>query len=226
MSAIRTRAAASERASLAVTAPPLSVKIPMRGSCQPAPPSGFTEETSTSTVEGRGLASSGDSTALVVIPGETPYLFVERVWENDGSPGWRVTRHEVSSAVEAAFDKYKVLELVCDPWGYQQEIESWEKRYSTRRVHEYNTANRALMGPATDRLASAVLEGKLRHDGDKRLAQHFATCVPVTTPAGDVVSKDRRTSPRKIDLAVASILAFERAAEYGQPKSRGMTILR
>ncbi|MCX2716081.1 terminase TerL endonuclease subunit [Mycolicibacterium sp. J2] len=50
------------------------------------------------------------------------------------------------------------------------------------------------------------------HDGDERLAAHMANCVAKRTPAGDLVSKDKKNSPRKIDAAVAAIAAFDSAA--------------
>jgi len=68
------------------------------------------------------------------------------------------------------------------------------------------------MAPATDRLYQAVVTGAVTHDGDARLSAHVAHCVAKPTPMGDLVSKDKRGSPRKIDAAVAAIVAFDRAA--------------
>ncbi len=68
------------------------------------------------------------------------------------------------------------------------------------------------MGPATDRTYQAVVTGTLSHDGDSRLAAHVGHCVAKSTAHGDVIVKDRKSSPRKIDAAVAAIVAFDRAA--------------
>ena len=68
------------------------------------------------------------------------------------------------------------------------------------------------MAPATDRLYQAVMTEQVSHDGDSRLASHVAHCVAKSTPMGDLVTKDKRGSPRKIDAAVAAIVAFDRAA--------------
>lgn len=48
---------------------------------------------------------------------------------------------------------------------------------------------------------------------------HVAHCVAKPTPMGDLVSKDKKGSPRKIDAAVAAIVAFDRAA-WHQTKNR------
>ncbi len=111
-----------------------------------------------------------------------------------------------------AFTKYDVAELACDPWGWRSEIEAWAKRHGEKRVLEWNTAHAARMAPATDRLYQAVVTNVVTHDGDPRMAAHIAHCVAKSTPQGDLVSKDKRGSPRKIDAAVAAIVAYDRAA--------------
>lgn len=156
-------------------------------------------------------SASGDSTALVgcTLDG---HLFVVGLWQNDGDLRWRVPRHQVDAAVDAAFDVYDVAELAADPWGWRSEIETWAKRHGEKRVVEYNTGAAQRMGPATDRMFTAVASGTVTHDGDPHLAQHVANCVAKSTSVGDLVVKDRRNSPRKIDGAVAAIIAFDRAA--------------
>lgn len=168
-------------------------------------------------------SASGDSTALVgCTVGEDPHLFVLDVWENPGDPRWRVPRGDVDRAVDRAFDDLDVLELACDPWGWRSEIEAWAERHGEKRVLEWNTAAASRMAPATDRFYQAVVTGQLTHDGDARLAAHVAHCVAKRTPQGDLVSKDKRGSPRKIDAAVAAIVALDRAAWHtvNKPKKR------
>ncbi|WP_267309207.1 phage terminase family protein [Mycobacterium barrassiae] len=156
-------------------------------------------------------SASGDSTALIgcTLDG---HLFVVDVWENPGDPRWRVPRGEVTAAVDMAFARYDVVTMACDPWGWRSEIEQWAARHGEARVIEWNTAHASRMAPATDRLYQAVMTQAVSHDGDERLASHMAHCVAKATPQGDLVSKDKRGSPRKIDAAVAAIAAFDCAA--------------
>jgi phage terminase large subunit-like protein len=72
------------------------------------------------------------------------------------------------------------------------------------------------MAPATDRLCQAVVTNQVTHDGDPRMAAHIAHCIAKPTPMGDLVSKDKRGSPRKIDAAVAAIVAYDRSAWHQQ----------
>jgi len=119
-----------------------------------------------------------------------------------------------------AFAKYNVLALAADPWGWRSEIEQWAGRHGEKRVMEWNTANGQRMAPATDRLYQAVITKSVTHDGDPRLAAHMAHCVAKPTPLGDLVSKDKRGSPRKIDAAVAAIVAYDRADWHMNNKPR------
>lgn len=165
-------------------------------------------------------STSGDSTALVgATVEEEPYVFVVGLWENAGA-GWKVPREEVSAAVHAAFKRYRVVEMACDPWGWQSEIESWAKRHGERKVVELNTAHAARMAPATDRMYAAVMEGRITNDGDPGMAAHFDAAVAKATNLGDLISKDKKHRERKIDSAVAAILAVERAAFHERRPSK------
>lgn len=165
-------------------------------------------------------SASGDSTALVgcTLDG---HVFVVEAWEApEDNQRWRVPRHEVTELVAASYERWDVLELAADPWGWRSELEEWEARHNS--VVHWNTAHRGRMAPATDRFYAAVMEGRLTYDGDPRLAQHISHCVAKSTSQGDVVTKDRRDSKRKIDLAVAAIVAHDRAAWHAAnpPKRR------
>jgi phage terminase large subunit-like protein len=112
------------------------------------------------------------------------------------------------------------MEMACDPWGWRSEIEAWAKRHGQRRVIEWNTGAAQRMAPATDRLFQAVASGAVSHDADPRMAAHIGNCIAKPTPMGDLVSKDKKGSPRKIDAAVAAIVAHDRAAWHQQHRRK------
>lgn len=176
----------------------------------------------TKVVLGFDGSASGDSTCIVGATVEArPHLFIVGLWENPGDPRWRVPRSDVDNTVDLAFDRFDVQELACDPWGWRSEIESWADRHGEKRVLQWNTANASRMAPATDRLYQAAQDHAMSHDGDPRLAAHIAHCVAKSTPMGDLVSKDKRGSPRKIDAAVAAITAMDRAAyHFNNPQKK------
>lgn len=168
-------------------------------------------------------SASGDSTALVGCTMDG-HIWLEGLWENPGDDRWRVPRESVDAAVDLAFERYNVVEMACDPWGWRSEIEAWSNRHGEKRVLEWNTAAAQRMAPATDRLYQAVMTKSVTHDGDERLSAHIAHCVAKRTPMGDLVSKDKRGSPRKIDAAVAAIVAYDRAAWHATKATKKRTI--
>jgi phage terminase large subunit-like protein len=135
------------------------------------------------------------------------------VWERPEGAGsdWKIDRQEVSDAIAELMERFDVLELACDPPGLHAEIEQWREQYGGVVV-DFPTAVRARMAPACDRFRVAVLEGDLSHDGDPVLARHVGHCVAKETPFGTIIGKEHPDSPRKIDAAVAAVVAFERAA--------------
>lgn len=175
-------------------------------------------------------SASGDSTALVActVPtnGEKPHLFVVGKWENPGDARWRVPRKKVDDAVDKFFSDHNVVELACDPWGWRFEIEGWVKRHGNTRVIEWPTNVISRMAPATDRFYAATIDGNLTHDGDDALRIHVANCVAKSTPHGDVIVKERRGSPHKIDLAVCAIGALDRAHWHANNKTKKSKKLR
>lgn len=166
-------------------------------------------------------SASGDSTALMgcTLDG---YVFVVALWEApEDNPRWRVPRNEVTEMVNSAFERWDVRELAADPWGWRSELEEWSGRHGDKIV-EWNTAHAGRMAPATDRLYAAVMNGEVSHDGDEQLATHMQNCIAKRSPMGDLVSKDKKNSTRKIDAAVATIVVHDRAAWHlaNPPKRR------
>jgi phage terminase large subunit-like protein len=167
---------------------------------------------------------SDDCTALTgcTVPsdGSRPHLFVVQVWQKD-EPGWTVDRNEVDAAVKDAFRRFNVVELVADPYGWRAEIQGWAKRYGSDRVLEFPSYVLSRMAPFTDSLTTAVKQGTVTHDGNASLAAHVANARAKATVYGDVIVKDRKGSPRKIDSAVTSVMAFGRASWHAaNPKKK------
>jgi phage terminase large subunit-like protein len=68
------------------------------------------------------------------------------------------------------------------------------------------------MSPATQGFRDAVVNRQLTHSGDSRLARHVANCVVREDARGTRVAKQHKDSRRKIDAAVAAIMALAAAA--------------
>ena len=164
-----------------------------------------------------------DSTAIIgcTLDG---YVWVVGAWERpDGArESWRVPRTEVKAAMADAMRRWDVVEIAPDPPGWHDEIEGWEETYGDVVVR-FDTNQRARMSAACTRFYAAVAGGDdgdaalaLTHDGDVRLARHLRNAVPKATTSGVVITKEAPDSPRKIDLAIGAIVAFERASWHAR----------
>lgn len=159
-----------------------------------------------------------DSTALVgcTLDG---HVFVLDTWEkpDDAGPDWKVPRGEVKAKVAAAMERFEVVELAYDPPGWHDEAEQWEATYG-EVVVEFPTNQASRMAPACTRFYAGVAGGDpeqaavpLTHDANPVLARHLRNCVTKLKPGGEVVTKEYADSPRKIDTAIAAIVAYDRA---------------
>lgn len=157
---------------------------------------------------------NNDSTALVgCTVEEQPHIFVIGVWERpeNAARDWVVPRDAVEAAVHKAMARYKVGELVCDPPGWDREITDWGERYGSPPVTVFEHNRRSLMAKACAGFYAGVVNEALTHDGHEALARHVGNAVTKETPDGAYITKDGRMSPRKIDLAVAAVTAYDRA---------------
>lgn len=169
-------------------------------------------------------SASGDSTVLIAATVEAnPHVFPIAMWENPGDERWRVPRSEVTSKIEETFEKYDVVTLACDPWGWRAEIGELASRYGSRKVIEWNTGSLARMAPATDKFYAAVVAGDLTLADDDAFVRHFHNTVAKSTTLGDSVSKDKRNSPRKIDAAVGAIIAYDFMTKARQKRSKAVS---
>lgn len=169
-------------------------------------------------VPGRGVvlgfdgSKNGDNTALVAVTVESePKIITLGLWERPpGDDAWRVPRGEVKDAIRKAFREYRVCELAYDAWLWQDAMEELEVEYPERVIEFPQTSAR--MQPATQRFYELVQNQRIRHNGDTRLARHLGNAQIKTDERGARLVKDARNSPRKIDLAIASVMACDRAA--------------
>lgn len=143
-----------------------------------------------------------------------------------GNEDWRVPRLEVHKAVAAAFDRFEVVEFAFDPPGWYSEGDQWAAEYGERVVF-FDTNKPARFAPACERMRAGLQSGETKFGGPLagRLAEHFGNCVTRETAAGIVVEKDYPDSPRKVDGAVASIIAFDRAMWHAANPADGLALM-
>lgn len=155
---------------------------------------------------------SGDSTALIgATVEESPHLFVLGLWEHPGTgQQWIVDHDDVEARVHHAFRRFQVAEMSADPPYWGQQLTRWAEQYGEDRVLAYNTFVRKRMAAAVSAFYQAASVGTLSHDGDPSLARHVQNATLKETSAGAYITKPPG-SPLKIDAAIASVIAYNRA---------------
>ena len=118
---------------------------------------------------------------------------------------------EVAARVRALASRFDVAEVAFDPWRFQAPAIELER--DGLPVIQFPQTN-VRMVPASERLYSAVREGKLRHPNDPGLNRHVARTIARKTERGWRIDKTR--SRDKIDGVVALAMAVDRASNRAE----------
>jgi phage terminase large subunit-like protein len=159
---------------------------------------------------------NNDSTAIVVCSiDEKPHLDVVECWQHDGTGDWTVPIADVEETLRQACTRWNVREIAADPFRWARSLQLLAaERLSVVEFPQ----NPSRMTPATQRFYEAVVNQTITHSGDRRLARHLANAVLKVDARGSRLTKVSKTSERKIDLAVAAVMALDTAARF-RPKT-------
>jgi hypothetical protein len=179
-----------------------------------------------------------DATALIGCRVSDGHLFEIGVWEQPDGPagvGWAVPTAEVEAAVHMAFQRWTVVGAFCDPAKWDGHVSLWEAKYGARLKVKASAANpmhwwftggrQGLIVRALQQFHDAVVDGELTHDGSFALTRHVLNARRRVSRAGLQVAKEHPDSSRKIDAAIAAMLAYQArllavAAGAGRPTRR------
>lgn len=163
-----------------------------------------------------------DATALVGCRVSDGHLFLLGCWEQPDGPfgvDWQVPTVEVLAAVEDAFRLYRVVGMYADPAKWESHVAALEAKHGRRLkvkatvqhpIEWWMTGGRAsLIVRALEKFRSSVVDGELSHDGSSVLTRHVLNARRRESRSGIQIAKEHPESPRKIDAAVAAVLAWQ-----------------
>ncbi|MDX3753724.1 terminase [Streptomyces sp. AK08-02] len=163
-----------------------------------------------------------DATALIGCRLSDGHLFTIGVWEQpDGKAGegWQVPVVEVLATVVETFERYDVVGFYADPAKWESHVADWEAAYGPRLkvqatrnhpVEWWMTGGRSvLIVRALEKFHTALTEGELSHDGSSALVRHMCNARRRPGRSGLQIAKAHPDSPKKIDAAVAAVLAWQ-----------------
>ena len=188
---------------------------------------------------GLDLSSSTDITAFVLVfpPGDEDdkYSILPFFWIPEDNIDLRVRRDHVNydlwqrqgilqttegnvvhygfieQFIEQLGEKYNIREVAFDRWGAVQMVQNLEGMGFT--VVPFGQGFKD-MPPPTKELMKLTLEEKLAHGGNPILRWMMDNIYIRTDPAGNIKA-DKEKSTEKIDGAVATIMALDRAIRCG-----------
>lgn len=161
---------------------------------------------------------NGDTTVVVgcTVPQneeDHPQVFMVKAWEKDierDGEDWRVDVQDVErTIIEFCRDHPNVREIACDPYRWTRSMQVMEEKGLP--IVEWPSTSPRRMVPACTKFYDAVVEKRIGHDGDALLARHLENSVAKIDAVGPRIVKEKKDSPRKIDAAVAAVIAFDRA---------------
>lgn len=163
-----------------------------------------------------------DATALIGCRVADGHLFEIGVWEQPQGPAgndWRVPVAQVDAAVRMAFDRYKVVGFYADPSKWESYVAQWEATWHKQLVVKstrdhpiewwFGGGRITTLVRALEQFHSAVVDGELSHDGSFALMRHILNARRRVSRAGLQIGKEHPDSARKIDAAVAAVLAWQ-----------------
>lgn len=164
-----------------------------------------------------------DATALVACTVSDGHLFEVGVWEAPDGPSeaeWVPPMPAIEAAIGFAFDRWRVAAFYCDPAkDWRSHVNAWEARYGSKvqvkasNDHPFEwwmTGGRSgLVQRAVEQLEGAVRNGDMSHSGEYALTRHVLNARRRVAGGKLRLGKENDYSPRKIDAAVAAVLAWQ-----------------
>ncbi|MCB0882686.1 MAG: hypothetical protein KDC33_10795 [Thermoleophilia bacterium] len=175
-----------------------------------------------------------DSLAVVACHVDEGFLWPLGIWTRPEHAGddYEHPLDEVDAVMRDAFEQWHPWRVYIDPQKIGGLVDTWRGRWGERRVHHWTTNRARPMAYAVRAFRDALAGADLCHDGDELLTLHVANARRWRTNVKDeegrpmmLIGKDRPGSPRKMDGAVACVLAWEArgdaVAADARPRRRG-----
>ena len=153
-----------------------------------------------------GLAGSpsGDTAALVSATVATvPHLQVQGLWEGD------VDVLVIEERIRA-LARSSTIRIGADPARWSRTLDVLTQQGYPALEWPWTPARSI---PACTRFHEAVANGQLSHAGDEDLDRHIANAVVKVDARGARITRESRYTTRRIDLAVAAVMAHDMACD-------------
>jgi hypothetical protein len=137
---------------------------------------------------------------------------------------WEPNIVDIEATLAFAFDRYRVVAFYADPGkDWRSHVNAWEAKYvdvldrnggiKVGTAHPFEwwmTGGRAsLVERAIEQFEGAVRHKDMTHDGSATLTRHVSNARRRLSHGKLALAKENDYSPKKIDAAVAAVLAYQ-----------------
>ena len=167
-------------------------------------------------------SKSDDHTGLVGCTIDDDHIFPLGVWDPERYGG-EAPREEIDAMVRSAFEMYDVVGFYSDLHPWESYVDTWGEdlghtvlvKAHTKHPFAFDLRSRTKEGTfAIERFHDAIVEGKLTHSADPELTQHIVNARRRPNAYGVSIGKEHRESAKKIDAAVAAVLARQARLDF------------
>ena len=159
-----------------------------------------------------------DALAVIACHVESGHLWPLGIWTRPehADEDYEHPLDEVDAAMRDAFEQWYPWRVYIDPQKIGSLVDTWRGRWGQERVTAWVTSRTRQMAFAVRGFRDSLAASDMTHDGDEMFTRHVANARRWKTNVKDeegrpmtVIGKDRQGSPRKMDAAVAAVLAWE-----------------
>jgi hypothetical protein len=161
-----------------------------------------------------------DATALIGCTADG-FLFVVKIWAKpEGAAGrlWQVDTADVDRTLRQAMRDHDVALVYADQHYWKDYVDAWAGEYGPERIVKYDTRQYERHSRSCEALETAVHDKHASHDGHELLRAHVENARKFFIGSEQrrrteerppyVLVKEHKKSDRKIDAAVAAVLAW------------------
>lgn len=163
-------------------------------------------------------SKTDDATALVAIRIKDKLIVPLAIWQKPQvNKDWHINESEVDSEVHQAFASFTVRAFYADVALWESYINNWSEAYREKLLIKASTrsavgfdmrANEQRQARGNEALVQTIVDGRIKHNGDKILKVHVLNAKRRRNRFGLWFGKDKEESPRKVDGYAATLLAF------------------
>ena len=163
-----------------------------------------------------------DHTALIGCEVESGHLFTLDIWD-PAMHGGEIPTEQVDGTVRRAFANYDVVAFYSDYYPWESYVDAWARDFGQSLAVKRGTKNPLVWDmrgnkrettEAVEAFHATIVDGALTHDDDVRLTQHVHNARRWPNQYGVTMGKESRESSRKMDGAMAAMLARKAWQDY------------